>query len=311
MSPSDSAPGSTWGLYWRMVRPGFLSITAVACLLGMASAAACGCGFDTPKALATLALALMAHAGANVLNDYHDARSGADAANTQGLYPFTGGSRLIQGGLVSVTETRSWAWTLLLLSMLGGMLLAVRTDGGLLLIGAAGLALAWAYSAPPLQLMSRGLGEVTVAACWWLVVVGADYVQRQQFFVIPAYEAVSYAALVGNILLLNGLPDAPADRQVGKRTLATRLTPRQLAHTYTAVVLGAHAWLAVGVWLLIPPMEALWSLVSLPLALLACAMLYRRAHQPEQLRPVIGLTIATALVHGLAMAVGILSLQWV
>lgn len=308
---STASLSSTWGLYWRMVRPGFLSITVVACLLGMASAAACGCGFDMPKALATLVLALMAHSGANVLNDYHDARNGADAANTHGIFPFTGGSRLIQAGVVSEQDTRQWAWTLLLLSMLGGLLLAIRTDGGLLLIGAAGLALGWAYSAPPLQLMSRGLGEVTVATCWWLVVVGADYVQRQQWQIIPAYEAISYALLVGNILLLNGLPDAQSDRQVGKRTLATRLSARQLAHVYTGVVLLAHGWLALGVWLLIPPGTALWALISLPLGLTASALLYRRAHQPERLTPVIGLTIATALLHGLAMTAGILSLRWV
>ncbi len=32
----------TWVLYWRMTRPGFLSITLVGCLLGFALAAACG-----------------------------------------------------------------------------------------------------------------------------------------------------------------------------------------------------------------------------------------------------------------------------
>lgn len=305
MSPSDSAPGSTWGLYWRMVRPGFLSITAVACLLGMASAAACGCGFDTPKALATLALALMAHAGANVLNDYHDARSGADAANTQGLYPFTGGSRLIQGGLVSVTETRSWAWTLLLLSMLGGMLLAVRTDGGLLLIGAAGLALAWAYSAPPLQLMSRGLGEVTVAACWWLVVVGADYVQRQQFFVIPAYVGASFAVMIATILLINGVPDRETDRAVGKHTLATRLSNRGVALLHLVLVLLAHGWLAVGVLSLVPPAPTLWAFISLPPAVWASRLLWHHGDQRTPRKRAIVLTLVAAHLHGLGLIMGL------
>ncbi len=307
---AHAPPAGIWSLHWRMVRPGFLSITLVACLLGMASAAACGCGFDVPKALATVVLALMAHAGANVLNDYHDSVNGADAANHQGIFPFTGGSRLIQQGAVSAIDTRNWAWTLLGVSMLGGLLLATRTQGGLLLIGAAGLLLAWAYSAPPLKLMSRGLGELTVAACWWLVVMGADYVQRQQWQIIPAYGAVSYAMLVGNILLLNGLPDADSDRLVGKRTLATRLTPLQLAHAHTAIMLLAHAWLAVGVWLLIPPTAALWALASLPLGLACSALLYRRAHRVDRLTPVVGLSIATALVHGLAMSAGIISMRW-
>lgn len=308
LAPPQPSAWGLWKLYWRMTRPGFLSITVVGCLLGMSFAAACGCGFDRIKAAATLALALLAHAGANVLNDYHDSRNGADAANTQGLFPFTGGSRLIQQGLVSEADTRRWAGVLLGVLVAGGLLLALHSGGGLVLIGLAGVALAWAYSAPPLALMSKGLGELTVAAAWWLVVVGADHVQRQQWQLIPAYSAASYAILVANILLVNGLPDAASDRSVGKRTLATRLTPTGLASLYTALMLLAHSWLAVGVWVLIPPTAALWGLVSLPLGLVASALLFQRAQTPQRLRPVVGLTIATAVVHGLAMAAGVLGM---
>ena len=213
---------ATWRLYWRMTRPGFLSITAVGCTLGLASAAACGCGFDGVRAGITVLLALLAHAGANVLNDYCDALNGADAANTGALSPFTGGSRFIQNGHVSAQDTRRWAFTLLGISALGGMWLALQSGGGLLLVGLAGMALAWAYSAPPFKLMSRGFGELTVALAWWLVVIGADYSQRGHFFIIPAYVGVSFALLIANILLINGLPDAPSDASVGKLTLATR-----------------------------------------------------------------------------------------
>ena len=173
-----------WTLLLAMTRPGFLAITAVACLLGMALAAACGRGVDPALAAATLVLALGAHAGANVLNDYHDALNGADDANQGGLYPFTGGSRLIQQRRVSTDQSRQLAWLLLGLVALAGLLLAIHTGGGLLLIGLAGLLLAWAYSAPPLKLMSRGMGELAVALAWWLIVIGADYVQRRQFLFV-------------------------------------------------------------------------------------------------------------------------------
>lgn len=72
----------------RMVRPGFLVITAVGCLLGLATAVQAGADGSIAKAWATVVLkALLAHAGANVLNDHEDERNGADAANTQGLFP--------------------------------------------------------------------------------------------------------------------------------------------------------------------------------------------------------------------------------
>lgn len=293
---------------WRLCRPGFLVITVVATLLGMASAAACGCGFDTMKAGVTVILACMAHAGANVLNDYQDARNGADAANPAPLSPFTGGSRLIQQGAVSLEDTRRLAWMLLGLAALGGLWLAVKSGGGLLLVGMAGLLLGWAYSAPPLALMTRGLGELTVAGVWWLMVIGADYAQRSQFFPIPASLALSYAMLVADILLVNGLPDAASDAQVGKHTLAVRLGPRLSALLYLLLALLAHGWLALSAWLLIPPMQALWGLLSLPLSLCAAALVWQRAARPETLRPAIVLSIAATVVHGLGMAAGLLSM---
>lgn len=304
--PSDSPPPPpSLGMLIRMTRPGFLLLTVAACVLGMSFALACGCGFDPLKAAATLLLAVVAHAGANVLNDYHDARNGADAANHQGLFPFSGGSRLIQQGQVSEADTARWAAVLLVVLIPAGLLLALYSGGGLVLIGMAGLLLAWAYSAPPLQLMSRGLGELAVAAAWWLVVLGADYVQRRQFFVIPAVSAVSFALLAANILLINGVPDAAADAQVGKNTLVVRLGARRTAWLYLALTLLAHGWLVLAVELLIPPRQALWGLVSLPLSLTAAALLTRHARTPQRLRLAIGLTIAAAVLHALAMAAGL------
>jgi len=298
-------------MLWRMTRPGFLLMTLVACVLGMATAAACGCGFDEVKAATTVVLALMAHAGANVLNDACDATNGADAANTEPLSPFSGGARLIQQGRVTVAQTRQWAWTLLALSAIGGLWLAVQSSGALLALGAAGLLLGWAYSAPPLRLMSRGWGEVVVALAWWGVVVGADLVQRERFFLIPAVAAVSFALLVANILLVAGLPDARADASVGKRTLAVRLGPQGVVLVSGALVLLAHGWLAATVWALIPPAAAIWGLWSLPLSLAGWVWLWRHRHAPVRLGWAIGLGLAAAVVHGLAMAVGVLQVTLV
>ena len=297
-----------WLTLVQMTRPGFLVITAVACVLGTAVAAACGHGPNVWTALATLLLAVLMHAAANVLNDYHDALNGADEANTQGLFPFTGGARLIQNGHVSLQDTHNLAKALLIFLIPCGLLLAVKTGCGLILLGLAGLLLGWAYSAPPLALMKRGLGEATVALTWGLVVVGADYVQRKHFFVIPAAVAVSFALLVGNILVINGFPDATADALVGKRTLVVRLGARWAAWAYLVFALLAYAWLVVGVWLFIHPEPALWGLASVPLSLCAFLLLHKHANQPARLTSAIVLTIAAAVVHGLTMSAGLVTL---
>lgn len=289
---------------WRLSRPGFLWVTVVAVALGLAMAAACGCGFDPLRAAVTVALAVLAHAAANAWNDHHDALNGADAANPAPLSPFTGGSRVIQSGAASAADARRLALGLAGLVVLGGLWLALGAGTSLLAIGAAGLVLGWAYSAPPLRLMARGMGEVTVALAWWLVVMGAYHSQRAQWQVVAMVSAIPFALLVANILLINGLPDAPWDARVGKRTLAVRLGPVGVAALYTALALLAYGVLGVAVVALIAPATAWWGLLSLPLSWMAAGRLWRhvaRGSPVQALRPAIGLTIGAAVLHALAL----------
>jgi len=295
----------------RMTRPGFLIITLVGCMLGMATADMCGHPPHFWTALATVVLAVMAHAAGNVLNDVHDALSGADAANTSGIFPFTGGTRLIQQGVVTVRQTRDLARALLLVLVPAGVWLALQSTAAVLWMGAVGLLLVWAYSAPPLRLMSRGLGEVAVAAAWSLVVIGADAVQRGSVFVVPALTSLSYGLLIANILLIHGVPDAPADALVGKATLAVRCGPRGAAVLYALLALLAHGWLAWGVWHFLQPERAIWGLLSAPLSAAAAVLLWQRGRTPNRLRPALVLTIAAACMHGLAMTAGLLSMRWI
>jgi 1,4-dihydroxy-2-naphthoate octaprenyltransferase len=97
---------------------------------------------------------------------------------------------------------------------------------------------------------------------------------------------------------------------VGKRTLAVRLGPSGAWALYTALTLGAHAWLAWSVWLLIPPVPALVGLVSLPLSLLAAGWFWVHRHRSAALRPALAATVAATLLHGLGMAAGFAWLGW-
>ena len=235
----DAAALAAWA---RASRPGFLLVTAGAVAVGASQALACGCGWNAGTAAASLLLALLVHAAVNLYNDYGDAVGGSDAINEERLTPFSGGSRAIQDGRFSATQVRDAAQMLALLVVGGGLLLAAKTGGGLLLIGLAGMALGYAYSSPRIALMSRGLGELSVGLGWWLIVVGADYVQRQAFSALAAVSGVSVALLVTGVLWVAEFPDARADAAVGKRTLVVRLGSRKAAWLYAAMVLAAHLW---------------------------------------------------------------------
>jgi 1,4-dihydroxy-2-naphthoate octaprenyltransferase len=60
----------------------------------------------------------------------------------------------------------------------------------------------------------------------------------------------------------------------------------------------------------IHPEPALWGMASLPLSLLAFVWLFKYADQASRLAPAIVLTIASAVVHGLAMSAGLASLNF-
>ena len=86
-------------------------VTGVGVLLGLAAAYYDFGRIDLFTASLTLLLALVAHAGINVLNDYFDALNGTDQRNVGRLFPFTGGSRFIQNGVLTVRQTRAFGYT--------------------------------------------------------------------------------------------------------------------------------------------------------------------------------------------------------
>jgi 1,4-dihydroxy-2-naphthoate polyprenyltransferase len=95
------------GVRWiAATRPGFLVVTLIAALLGIASAQACGAGWHPLDAAATVVLALLAHAAINLHNDWGDALIGSDALNTDRIGPFTGGSRVVQDGVFTAAQLR-------------------------------------------------------------------------------------------------------------------------------------------------------------------------------------------------------------
>lgn len=289
-------------------RPGFLVVTLVAAVVGIASSLACGATLRWPEALATVVLALLTHAAVNLHNDWGDALIGSDAINTDRVAPFTGGSRVVQDGIFTPAQLRDAVQLLGMVVIGGGVLLVARSGLGLVLIGLAGLALGWAYSHPRWALMSRGVGELAVALGWWLVVLGADYVQRRSFSAIPALAGVSLALLIAAVLWIAEFPDARSDAQAGKRTLVVRLGPQEAAWGYLALVLAAHVWL-VGWWqALWLPTTAIWAVASLLPSLAAAALLLRRAGEPQRLRPAIVLTLLAAVLHGVLLAAAFLGI---
>jgi 1,4-dihydroxy-2-naphthoate octaprenyltransferase len=302
LEPSLAALPNPVLRYFAATRPAFLSVTFVGVLVGLASAAASGASLDPATATLTMFFALVAHAGANVINDYYDSLSGCDAANTGRVFPFTGGSRFIQNGVISQRAIGLYGYGLLAAVIPAGLWLTFVSAPGLILIGFLGLVVGWAYSAPPLKLQSRGLGEFGITAGWLLIVVGADFVQRHGFAFLPVAAGLGFALLVANVLYINQFPDIAADAAAGKRTVVVRLGAGGARYGYALIVLLCYGWvvamIAAGQ---LPVLAAISLLGALP-SLAALRILWGHADQPAGLVPAIKLTILAASLHGLLLA---------
>jgi len=306
MEPTSALFHNPLARYFAATRPAFLTASLMACLIGLAIARNDGLALNAPLALVTLLFAVLAHAGVNVLNDYYDALNGTDAQNTERIFPFTGGSRFIQNGVLTLAQTRNFGFALLAGVALAGLWLMARSAAQLLFIGMAGLFIGWAYSAPPFNLVGRGWGELCVAAGILLITVGTDFVQRKGFDAGPFIAGLSYSLLATNLLYINQFPDRSADTAAGKLHWVARLDVLQARWVYVLIVLFAYAWLLVCMlsgWITV---FALLAYLALPLSVRAALMLFRHAAQPQQLGEAIKLTIGAMLMHGALLSLGLI-----
>lgn len=282
----------------------FLTATIVPILLGIAVAARDGY-FSWWLALLTLVGGAAIHIGLNTANDVFDALSGADEANYTPTQ-FSGGSRVIQRGLLTLRQMCALSAGAYVVGIsIGVTLVLARGSLELLAIGLLGVALSVFYTAPPLRLVHRGLGEVTTALGFGpIMVLGAYVVQAQK----PSWEAfvvsVPVGILIALVLYVNEIPDRYSDGSVGKRTLPARLGRVAVTRGFLIAALAAFAVVLVAAASGIIPRPAIIALVALPLV----AKVYRgiKAYytSPYELMATMGQNVQMHLVVGLALFAG-------
>jgi len=291
----------------RTTRLPFLSATIVPVVLGIAIAARNG-SFDLLTAVLTVIGAACVQLGLNVANDVFDASLGADDANVTPT-KFSGGSRVIQYGLVSFRQMAGLATGFYVAAgLIGLLLLALRGSPALLAIGIVGFIVSIGYTAPPLKFVYRGLGEIAVAIGFGpLMLLGAYVVQtRGAISWEPIVASLPIALLVSLILYVNEIPDRRGDARAGKRTLPVRLPKPTVIAGYRLAAIAAYAILVLGVIVGLLPIPALLALLSIPLALQVSRGLEPNYDNPYGLMAVMGVNVKVHLYAGLLLLAGYL-----
>lgn len=259
MSTGTTSP-SVARIWLMAARPKTLPVGLAPVLVGTALAATADV-FEPLRFAAALLGALFIQVGANLSNDYSDARRGADTEDRLGPV------RVTAGGLVPPRQVLIATYVTFGLAILCGTYLIAVAGWELLLVGAASIVAGVLYTGGPRPYGYEGLGELFVFLFFGIVAVAGSFFVQTETLVWEAFAlAVPVGLLASAVLVVNNVRDLDTDRRAGKRTLAVRLGRARTRGLFAAMLYGAYlltpvTWIfgPLDAWLLLP-------LLSLPLA---------------------------------------------
>ena len=288
------------------IRVPFFTASVAPAVVGVAVAFYEGYAVNWWHAALTLVGLVAVHGGTNLANDYFDHVTGDDWVNLTPT-PFSGGSRVIQDGLISPRGVFIYSLACFAVGIACGLYLWRVTPGNVVLwLGLFGVASGALYTALPVAIGYRGVGELFVGLNFGPVaVLGAHYVQAGHLSPAALMASVPVGLLIAAVLYINEFPDYDADRQVNKKTLIVLLGPERARYGYIIIIALTYAAVATFVAFGGLPAWALLGLVTLPLAVKATAVLMRRYREPYKLLPANALTILVHFATAVLLAVGL------
>ena len=252
--------------------------------------------FGALIAVLCLVVALALQIGVNYANDYSDGIRGTDAVRV-------GPMRLVGSGAASPSAGKRAAFASFGVAALAG--LAVVWLSGhwwLLVVGAAAILAAWFYTGGKHPYGYVGLGELMVFVFIGLVaVMGTTYVQADRVTAATFVAAVAVGLVACQVLVAKNLRDITGDREVGKRTLATRLGDRGTRRLYLAMSVVVAAAIV-----LVAALTSWWALLGLGgvVILVAATRLVIGGAAGRDLISVLQLTGMSELAMSFGLAIG-------
>lgn len=294
-------------LWLKAVRAPFFTATIIPITLGSIVAWYDISIFSWFKFSLAMLGGIFVHAGTNLANDYFDHLSGCDEANPTPT-PFSGGSRVIQEGLIQPKKILCVSLASFLIGGTIGLYLNYICKGNIILIiGIIGVFLGIFYTAKPFRIGYGSFGELAVGVGFGpLMVLGAYYVQAQSLSFTAFLISIPIGILIALVLFINEFPDYTADKSVGKKTIVVILGKKNAVILYHVFLGSVYLLIILYVLFAILPVTSLIVVLSLPLALKAILVSKRNFDKIYELLPANAATIGLHLLIGLLLSAGIL-----
>lgn len=255
---------------WKeAVRPLSLTATLVPILLGGALALSSVHNLNVGIFLLTLIGAIMIQAGTNMINDWKDAER--DSENSAGMRPFTGGSRMIQLGLISRSDMGFFGLLLTVIATLIGIYLVFVSGWGLIPLILYGIIAGVFYTSEKGKFsfinMAPGIAEVLIATTYGVfMTMGAFYVQTGAYSLQAFLISLPVALFISNVLLINQFPDAESDAKTGKNTLVVRVGKKKARNILISCFVAGYIIIGILPVLDYAPFTLYFAFLSVPFA---------------------------------------------
>lgn len=220
-------------------------------------------GHFTPLFYAlTLGGMIAFHAATNLINDFYDVKHSVDkvGAPTTRYRPHPSAY-----GIVSPNTIREWAALFFGIALVAGVYLAFVVSFWILLVIAVGLFGSFFYTADPIVLKSKALGEITVFVMWGLLIpLGSYLTETSQLAVQPVLASIPIGIFVALVLLANNIRDTEYDGSVTADTLSVRFGRDSAVKLYGCLLFLTYSFIPALIGAGVLPVWCLITLITVP-----------------------------------------------
>lgn len=230
------------------------------------------------------------------INDYYDHRSKADDLY-KSSYPLSGGSRVIQEGLISPKKLFIAGIIGYSIIVIIGLYLNFILDGiTLLIIGMIGIFFNFFYTAPPLRFVYRGFGEfVGGLGTGPIIMIGAYYVQSQVVSIDVLLVSIPFGLYTAAVLMFYKIPAYESDKQAGKRNMVVRFGKKNVVTIFSVLLLLVYIGIIALVLANLVPLWTLLALLSMPFLIKPIKNARQNYEKPEKFAPSVGAAITVQI----------------
>ena len=250
----------------------------------------------------------------NLSNDFYDYRSGADKARFEVMDAamsdpankertdkvFWQGNSFERG---LVTERQGFLLMAFLALIAVALSVPIILFGGwlVILLGLIAFFLAFFYTAPPLNLGARGLGEIDVFLSFAMISFFSYYVIAQELALVPLLIALTVGTTAMLMRLVDEMSGLEAHKKAGEKDLVVRYGVDGAANIMLGVMLAMYALCAVLCYF---EPAFLLLFLTVPLALRAQRRLRDKSDRYRVMRPVLDI-LKMSIMHALLVVIAL------